>query len=79
MLKTGLVPAGPAADTGARVQGAQKALVKLGYVLKADGVMGASTRQAIQLFEQARKLPVTGELSPRVVRELASQSGMAIP
>ena len=62
-----------------RVMAVQKALVKLGYVVKPDGVMGSGTRQALQMFEQSRKLTVTGELTPRTLRELGTQSGVAIP
>ena len=62
-----------------RVLAVQKALVKLGYVVKPDGVMGSGTRQALQMFEQSRKLTVTGELTPRTLRELGAQSGIAIP
>ena len=68
----------PTAPT-ARVAAVQKALIKSGFVLRADGVMGASTRQALERFEQERKLPVTGDLSPRTLRELSAQSGVAIP
>jgi hypothetical protein len=63
----------------ARVAAVQKALVMAGFVLRTDGVMGATTRQALEHFEQERNLPVTGDLSPRTLRELASQSGVAIP
>ena len=62
-----------------RVAAVQKALIKTGVVLRADGVMGSSTRQALERFEQERKLPVTGDLSPRTLRELAAQSGVPIP
>jgi hypothetical protein len=60
------------------VQAAQRALIALGHSLKADGVMGASTRQAIEKFEASRRLPVTGELTPRTLRELAAQTGVAV-
>ena len=63
----------------ARVAAVQKALVKAGFVLRADGVMGASTKQALERFERDNKLPVTGELVPRTLRELAAQSGVPIP
>jgi hypothetical protein len=63
----------------ARVAAVQKALVKAGFVLRADGVMGASTKQALERFERDNKLPVTGDLAPRTLRELADQSGVAIP
>ena len=63
----------------ARVAAVQKALVKAGFVLRADGVMGASTKQALERFERDNKLPVTGDLAPRTLRELAAQSGVPIP
>nr|WP_281409345.1 peptidoglycan-binding domain-containing protein [Microvirga terricola] len=56
----------------------QRALAKLGYNVKPDGVMGAGTRQAIERFEQERRLPVTGDFSPRTIRELAAASGIAV-
>ena len=65
-------------DNG-RVLAVQKALIKLGYVVRPDGVMGAGTRQALQLFEQSRKINVTGELNARTLRELGTQSGIVIP
>jgi hypothetical protein len=68
-----------AAAPAARVAAVQKALIKAGFVLRADGVMGATTRQALERFERDRRLPVTGDLSPRTLRELADQSGVAIP
>ena len=68
-------PVAPAA----RVAAVQKALVKAGFVLRADGAMGASTRQALERFERENKLPVTGDLAPRTLRELAAQSGVPIP
>jgi hypothetical protein len=61
------------------VAAGQRALLKLGYgPLKADGMMGPGTRQAIERFERDRKLPVTGEIAGRTARDLAAQSGMAI-
>jgi hypothetical protein len=62
-----------------RVAAAQRALIKLGYgPLKPDGVMGLGTRQALERFEKDRRLPVTGELAARTVRDLAAQSGIAV-
>jgi hypothetical protein len=63
---------------GLSIAQAQRALVKLGYgPLKADGLMGASTRAAIEKFERDRKLPVKGEPSTRTFRELATRAGAA--
>ncbi len=62
-----------------RVMAAQRALSKLGHKVEADGLSGPSTRAAIQAFEREARLPVTGELNPRTMRELASRSGLQIP
>lgn len=62
-----------------RVLAVQQALAKLGYSVSADGVAGSRTRQAIEAFEKSRNLPVTGQLSPKLARELAARSGVKIP
>jgi hypothetical protein len=70
----------PAAKTSAEpskaVMAAQRALIKLGYVLKADGVAGAATRQAIERYERDHKLAVRGELTPALMRQLSAASGV---
>ncbi len=66
------------ADKSKTVLAAQRALVKLGFVLKPDGVAGATTRQAIERYERDRGLPQHGELSPALIRRLAAESGIAI-
>src|SRR5579871_3055840 len=59
-----------------RVAAVQRALTQYGYgQLKPTGVVGADTQAAIQKFERARKLPVTGQVSERLVHELASTIG----
>jgi len=79
----GPVPKPPAnvgrPDAGDVIMAGQRALAKLGYAVKADGVMGAGTRQAIERFEQDRRLPATGEFSARTLRELSAASGIAVP
>jgi peptidoglycan hydrolase-like protein with peptidoglycan-binding domain len=40
--------------------------------------MGSGTRQAIERFEQDRRLPVTGEFNARTVRELTTASGITV-
>lgn len=62
-----------------RIFAIQQALAKLGYNVGVDGVAGNETRLAIEAFEKARKLPVTGQMSPRLSRELAARSGVKIP
>ena len=57
----------------------QRALTEYGYgQLKPTGMIGSETQAAIQKFERERKLPVTGQLSDRLVRELAIVIGHPI-
>ena len=63
-------------DNKTTVLFAQRALVKLGYVLHQDGVFGGTTRQAIEKFERANHMPVTGELTPKLVKLLSQRSGL---
>jgi Putative peptidoglycan binding domain len=70
----------PAAATGARrVAAVQRTLTEFGYgQLKPTGTVGSDTQAAIQKFERERKLPVTGQISDRLVRELAVMIGHPI-
>ncbi|MGC2779257.1 MAG: peptidoglycan-binding domain-containing protein [Bradyrhizobium sp.] len=62
-----------------RVAAVQRALTEYGYgQLKPTGMIGSDTQVAIQKFERERKLPVTGQLSDRLVRELAIVIGRPI-
>jgi len=62
-----------------RVAAVQRALTEYGYgQLKPTGVAGSDTQAAIQKFERARKLPVTGQVSDRLVRELTAMIGHPI-
>ncbi len=59
-----------------RVIAVQRALADYGYgPLKATGTYGPETVKAIEKFERDRKLPVTGQISPRLLRELAAVTG----
>jgi hypothetical protein len=74
------IPALSRKDAAARrVAAVQRALTENGYgQLKPTGVMGADTQAAIQRFERERRLPVTGQVSDRLVRELAAEIGHPI-
>ncbi len=74
MLLEGAAPKAETADKS--VLFAQRALAKLGYALRADGVFGGSTRQALEKFERDSGLPVKGELTPKILRQLAARSGL---
>jgi outer membrane biosynthesis protein TonB len=70
----------PVALSGARrVAAVQRALTEYGYgQLKATGTVGTDTQAAIVKFERERKLPVTGQVSDRLVRELTAVIGHPI-
>lgn len=70
----------PADVPGAgRILAVQRTLAKLGYgPIKADGMPGAETRQAVQRFQHDRHLPADGQITDRLVRELATVSGTAV-
>jgi peptidoglycan hydrolase-like protein with peptidoglycan-binding domain len=67
----------PSAEASSkRVLGLQRALAEYGYgQIKPTGVIDADTKAAIERFERERRLPITGQLSDRVTRELASVTG----
>jgi peptidoglycan hydrolase-like protein with peptidoglycan-binding domain len=59
-----------------QVVAVQRALSEFGYgQIKPTGIIDPQTQSAIQKFERERGLPVTGQLSHRVVRELAAITG----
>ncbi|MCA6110225.1 peptidoglycan-binding domain-containing protein [Bradyrhizobium cenepequi] len=59
-----------------RIAAVQRALTEYGYgQLKPTGTIGSDTQAAIAKFERDRKLPVTGQMSDRVVRELSAMIG----
>src|SRR5438876_4178114 len=80
------IPASPRNETIAnpapgprRVAAVQRALTEYGYgQLKPTGTVGSDTQAAIQKFERERKLPVTGQMSDRLVRELIAVTGRPI-
>jgi hypothetical protein len=59
------------ADGGRLVLAAQTALVKLGYQVKADGNDGLATQQALRDFERTHGLPLSTEITPRIVKQLS--------
>jgi peptidoglycan hydrolase-like protein with peptidoglycan-binding domain len=66
----------PASGTAQRVIAVQRALDDFGYgPVKATGSIGPETSAAIRKFESARKMPISGAVSPRLVRELAAVTG----
>jgi peptidoglycan hydrolase-like protein with peptidoglycan-binding domain len=72
-------PADPIAQLLApskRLLAVQRALTDFGYgQIKPTGIADADTRSAIEKFERNRQLPVTGEISERLLRELSAMTG----
>lgn len=59
-----------------RLVAIQRALSDFGYgQLKPTGTLDAATRAAIEKFERDRRMPVTGQVSDRFVRELSVMAG----
>jgi putative peptidoglycan binding protein len=73
------IPVAHTDPTSRRLAAVQRALTEYGYgQLKPTGVMSSDTQAAIQKFERTRKLPVTGQVSDRLVRELTAMTGHPI-
>ena len=59
-----------------RILAVQRALTDFGYgQIKPTGILGPDTSAAIEKLERARRLPVTGQMSERLMRELAVVTG----
>ncbi len=57
------------------IRAVQEALVDFGYgKLKADGAVGPSTRRAVEAFERAKGLPVTGKLGTATLQALRTHT-----
>jgi hypothetical protein len=73
------IPASSHSAATRRIASVQRALTENGYgQLKPTGAVGADTQAAITKFERNRKLPVTGQMSDRLVRELTAMTGRPI-
>jgi len=66
----------PHTAAGRKIAAVQRALTEYGFgQLKPTGLIGADTQAAITKFERDRKLPVTGQMSDRLVKELSAMTG----
>lgn len=69
----------PQTAAGRKIAAVQRTLTEYGYgQLKPTGLIGADTQAAITKFERDRKLPVTGQMSDRLVKELSAMTGRPI-
>lgn len=73
---TASIPPVNPASAATRVLAVQRTLAKLGYgPVKLNALLDRDTKAAIERFERDRDLPPSGEVSERLVRELAAFSG----
>jgi peptidoglycan hydrolase-like protein with peptidoglycan-binding domain len=64
------------APPSSRVIAVQRALAEFGYgQIKPTGILDSDTQHAIERLERERRLPITGQMSDRIVRELAAATG----
>lgn len=69
-------PLGDLISANRRVMAVQRALTQFGYgQIKPDGAIGPETRAAIERFEKEQKMPVTGKISDKLVRDLGALTG----
>jgi hypothetical protein len=64
-------------ETQKRLAAAQTALVRLGYVVKADGEPSAATTTALRDFERAHGLPPSNDVTPRLLKALSAAVNVA--
>ena len=60
------------------IMAAQHALMRLGFVVKPNGTFGPATKAALESFERDQHLPVKGEMSRKILKQLSAESGVAI-
>lgn len=59
-----------------RILAVQRALTDYGFgQFTPNGTLGPETKKAIEQFERSRKLQVTGQISPKLLRELTALTG----
>lgn len=69
----------PSIASPRRVAAVQRALAAYGYgQLKPTGTLGPETQAAIERFEHERRMPVTGQISERLLHEIATVTGRQI-
>jgi peptidoglycan hydrolase-like protein with peptidoglycan-binding domain len=69
-------PIGEILGPSKHILAVQRALAEFGYAqIKPTGILDPETQAAIERFERERKLPITGNASDRVTRELAAITG----
>ena len=74
----GAIPPPPTPSV-AQVVAVQRALSEFGYgQIRPTGAVGPDTQRAIAEFERERNLPISGQLSERLIRELSAATGRTL-
>jgi len=53
----------------------QRALLKLGYVVKTNGIWNKATKHALEKYQRDNGIPVNGAITPKILSQLAQRSG----
>jgi len=73
---TGSIPPSVESQRSSRVLTVQRILARLGYgPVRLNGTHDTATRASIERFERDRNLPPSGEITDRLIRELAAVTG----
>jgi peptidoglycan hydrolase-like protein with peptidoglycan-binding domain len=77
--KLDTMPTASGAPSVKRIYYVEKSLADMAYgPITVDGVFGEDTRQAIMKFEQARNLRPRGEITDRLLKEIAAVTGQPL-
>jgi Putative peptidoglycan binding domain len=69
----------PTPPKPARIVAVQRALTDFGYgQLRVTGVLDEPTKAAVEKFERERRLPTSGQITDRLMRELAAVTGRSL-
>jgi hypothetical protein len=71
--------AAPVPPKPARIVAVQRALTEFGYgQLRLTGALDEPTKAAVEKFERERRLPTSGQITDRLMRELAAVTGRSL-
>jgi hypothetical protein len=71
--------AAPTPPKPARIIAVQRALTDFGYgQLRLTGALDDATKTAVEKFERERRLPASGQITDRLMRELAAVTGRSL-
>lgn len=72
LLRAGHTPEQALREPSAAVAAIQRTLARLGYGVTIDGLIGPATQAAISRFEKDHRMPVKGQLTAKLFREITA-------